>query len=76
MRLYTSGAFVNLQCIYIPVFFSQLYTCLLFVGRHEETTSDEITAVDEDSYFSSYSHYSIHEEMLKVTIILALVKPG
>ena len=24
---------------------------------------------DEDSYFSSYSHYSIHEEMLKVPVV-------
>ena len=33
-------------------------------GR-KEITSDEVPFDDEDSYFSSYSHYSIHEEMLK-----------
>jgi hypothetical protein len=31
-----------------------------------EVTSDDAPLDDEDSYFSSYSHYSIHEEMLKV----------
>ena len=32
-------------------------------GLHSNQEEDE---EKEDSYFSSYSHYSIHEEMLKV----------
>ena len=46
------------------------FASLISLDRHKEITSDEIPFEDEDSYFSSYSHYSIHEEMLKVSIIL------
>jgi hypothetical protein len=49
---------------------------LIFIGRNFQGISTEEITVDddEDSYFSSYSHYSIHEEMLKVAIVLKVYR--
>lgn len=40
-------------------------------NRHNNRSEEnKVETEDEDGYFATYSHYSIHEEMLKVHVCI------
>lgn len=48
----------------------------LFKEDQAVPTKRVVTSEQEDGYFSTYTHFSIHEEMLKVVVVVTGLTPN